>query len=52
MTDARDVGAGRLRWITWVAITGQLMVVIDIAVVNVATPTIRSALSFSAPGVQ
>jgi EmrB/QacA subfamily drug resistance transporter len=52
MTDARDVGAGRLRWITWVAITGQLMVVIDIAVVNVATPTIRSALGFSAPGVQ
>jgi EmrB/QacA subfamily drug resistance transporter len=28
------------------------MVVIDIAVVNVATPTIRSALGFSAPGVQ
>jgi MFS family permease len=28
------------------------MVVIDIAVVNVATPAIRSALYFSAPGVQ
>jgi MFS family permease len=40
------------RWITLVAVTGQLMVVIDIAVVNVATPTIRSALGFSAPGVQ
>jgi EmrB/QacA subfamily drug resistance transporter len=43
---------GRLRWVTIVAITGQLMVMLDIAVVNVATPVIRSDLGFSAPGVQ
>jgi EmrB/QacA subfamily drug resistance transporter len=35
-----------------VAITGQLMVMLDIAVVNVAIPVIRSDLGFSAPGVQ
>jgi EmrB/QacA subfamily drug resistance transporter len=52
MAKPRDAEAKRLRWITQVAVTGQLMVVIDIAVVNVATPTIRSALGFSAPGVQ
>jgi MFS family permease len=43
---------GRLRWVTIVAITGQLMVVLDIAVVNVATPVIHSDLGFSVPGVQ
>jgi EmrB/QacA subfamily drug resistance transporter len=52
MADPRDAGAAKTRWVTWVAVTGQLMVVIDIAVVNVATPSIRSALGFSAPGVQ
>jgi EmrB/QacA subfamily drug resistance transporter len=35
-----------------VAIAGQLMVVIDIAVVNVANPTIRASLGFSVPSVQ
>ncbi len=48
----RVAEAARLRWITQVAVIGQLMVVIDIAVVNVATATIRSSLGFSAPGVQ
>jgi EmrB/QacA subfamily drug resistance transporter len=35
-----------------VAIIGQLMVVLDIAVVNVATPTIRLSLGFSQADVQ
>jgi EmrB/QacA subfamily drug resistance transporter len=43
---------GHLRLVTVAAITGQLMVMLDIAVVNVAVPTIRLNLGFSAPGVQ
>jgi len=35
-----------------VAIVGQLMVILDIAAVNVASPTIRDSLGFSAAGVQ
>jgi EmrB/QacA subfamily drug resistance transporter len=39
-------------WIATVAILGQLMVILDVAVVVVATPTIRASLGFSLPGVQ
>ena len=42
----------RLGWVTAAAIVGQLMVVLDIAVVNVATPSIRAGLGFSAPETQ
>jgi EmrB/QacA subfamily drug resistance transporter len=42
----------KLGWVTAAAIVGQLMVVLDIAVVNVATPSIRAALGFSAPEIQ
>jgi EmrB/QacA subfamily drug resistance transporter len=38
--------------IATVAITGQLMVVLDIAAVNIASPTIRADLGFSPAGVQ
>lgn len=34
------------------AIVGQLMVILDIAAVNIASPTIRSSLGFSSAGVQ
>lgn len=51
-TELPDAGLARHHWVALVAVVGQLMVVIDIAVVNVATPTIRSALGFSGPGVQ
>ena len=43
---------GRLRWVTAAAIVGQLMVILDIAVVNVAIPSIRAGLGFSAPATQ
>jgi len=43
---------GRLRWVAVAAIVGQLMVILDIAVVNVATPSIRVGLGFSAPATQ
>jgi MFS family permease len=39
-------------WIAAVAIVGQLMVVLDIAAVNIASPAIRASLGFSAAGVQ
>jgi MFS family permease len=39
-------------WLTTVAVIGQLMVVLDIAAVNVATPAIRASLGFSPAGVQ
>jgi EmrB/QacA subfamily drug resistance transporter len=45
---ARTAGS----WIAAVAIVGQLMVMLDIAVVNVASPTIRADLGFSPAGVQ
>ena len=41
-----------LRWVTAAAIVGQLMVIFDIAVVNVAIPSIRAGLDFSAPATQ
>jgi MFS family permease len=46
----RQKGAGR--WVAALAVVGQLMVMLDIAVVNVASPAVRAALGFSAPGVQ
>jgi EmrB/QacA subfamily drug resistance transporter len=42
----------RGRWIAAVAIIGQLIVVVDIAVVNVASQAIRADLGFSAAAVQ
>lgn len=42
----------RGRWIATVAIVGQLIVIIDIAVTNVASPTISADLGFSAAAVQ
>jgi MFS family permease len=39
-------------WIATIAVTGQLMVVLDIAAVNVATPEMRANLGFSPAGVQ
>ena len=49
---SRPPDAGRGRWIALAAIVGQLMVVLDIAAVNIASPTIRADLGFSATAVQ
>jgi EmrB/QacA subfamily drug resistance transporter len=51
LTSRRPAGR-RGRWIATVAIVGQLIVILDIAAVNIASPTIRADLGFSAAAVQ
>lgn len=41
-----------LRWVLAVCSVAQLMVILDLSIVNVALPSIQSALSFSAPELQ
>ncbi|WJV48124.1 MFS transporter [Streptomyces flavofungini] len=50
-TEPAVEGAGRAA-VLWLACAAQFMVVLDVSVVNVALPSIQSALGFSAAGLQ
>jgi EmrB/QacA subfamily drug resistance transporter len=53
MTQATDVGPDRKRWLALaVIVVAQFMVVLDIAIVNVALPSIRTDLHFSQESLQ
>jgi EmrB/QacA subfamily drug resistance transporter len=50
---AQQIPADRRRWIALaVVVTAQFMVILDVAVVNVALPSIKSDLHFSEQGLQ
>jgi hypothetical protein len=44
--------ARRLGWLLAVILTGQFMAILDVSIVNVAAPTIRTDLSASGAGLQ
>src|SRR6185503_857573 len=50
-TDVRE-GRDRRRWVLSVLVVAQFMVVLDVAIVNVALPTIKNDLHFSEGGLQ
>jgi EmrB/QacA subfamily drug resistance transporter len=51
--DAADGGRGsRSSWLLIVCCVAQFMVILDLSIVNVALPSIQSALGFSAPELQ
>src|SRR5437762_245886 len=53
MTDAAVGAKGRRRWLALaVIVTAQFMVVLDVAIVNVALPSIRTDLNFSQESLQ
>jgi EmrB/QacA subfamily drug resistance transporter len=53
VTPAADSREGRrLTWLLVVCCVAQFMVILDLSIVNVALPSIQSALGFSAPELQ
>ena len=47
-----DVDAATKRWILILCCLSQFMVILDVAIVNVALPSIKSDLGFSTTGLQ
>src|SRR5215471_15781524 len=49
---SNPLSASRLRWLLAIVLTGQFMAVLDVSIVNVATPTIRADLHASGAALQ
>ena len=51
-TSSITAQASRLRWLLALLLTGQFMAILDVSIVNVATPTIRTDLEASGGALQ